>query len=89
MGENKSSVSNGHSYREIGEFWDSHDLGDFESQTRSADFEVRPQSSSIYVPLEKNLAQKLRSAAESRGVSPDKLLTQWLEEKIAEDSRRK
>ena len=89
MAETKSSISNAQSYREIGEFWDSHDLGDFEGQTRPADFEVRPQSSSIYVALEKNLAQRLRSAAESRGVSPDKLLSLWLEEKIAEDSRRK
>ena len=28
MNESKSSVSQGQSYQEIGEFWDNHDLGE-------------------------------------------------------------
>jgi len=89
MPENKSSLSDAQSYREIGEFWDTHDLADFEKQTQPAEFEVQPQSSRIYVPLEKDLAQKLRSAADSHGISAEKLLSLWVQEKIAEESHRK
>lgn len=89
MSESKSSLSNAQTYREIGEFWDHHDLGDFENQTQPAEFEVQLQSSTIYVPLEKSLAERLRSAAENHGVSTETLLNLWLQEKIAEESKRK
>jgi len=89
MAENKSSISSAGSYRETGEFWDTHDLADFENETKSVDFEVQLQSSRVYIPLEKDVAQKLRSAAESHGVSAEQLLNLWLQEKIAEESQQK
>lgn len=36
----KSSISKAQSYKEIGEFWDSHDLADYWDQTEPAEFEV-------------------------------------------------
>ena len=33
MKGNKSSISKANSYKEIGEFWDAHDLTDFWEQT--------------------------------------------------------
>jgi predicted DNA binding CopG/RHH family protein len=89
MVKNKSSVSNADSYRGIGDFWDDHDLGDYEEKTQPAAFEVQLRSSSIYVPLEKKLAEQLRNAAENHGLSPEALLSRWVEEKIAEESRQK
>jgi predicted DNA binding CopG/RHH family protein len=89
MAKNKSSISNADSYRRIGEFWDDQDLGDYEEKTQSATFEVQLRSSSIYVPLEKKLAEQLRNAAENLGLSPEALLSRWVEEKIAEESRQK
>ncbi len=89
MAENKTSLSNAHSYREIGEFWDDHDLAEFEEQTQPAAFEVEVRSSRIYVPLEKDLAKQLRHAAQNHGISPEALLNLWVEEKIAEESERK
>ncbi|HVR39580.1 MAG TPA: CopG family antitoxin, partial [Thermoanaerobaculia bacterium] len=85
MSENKSSISKASSYREIGEFWDTHDLGDFEGQTYPVEFDVHIESSRVYVPVEKDVAAKLRAAAETRGLSTDSLLDQWLKEKIAEE----
>lgn len=40
MKENKTSISGAQSYEEIGEFWDSHDLGDYWDQTQPVEFEV-------------------------------------------------
>jgi len=89
MVKNKSSTSDADSYRGIGEFWDDHDLGEYEEGTQPAAFEVQLRSSSIYVPLEKKLAEQLRNAAENHGLSPEALLSRWLREKIAEESRHK
>ena len=89
MGDSKTSLSNAQSYREIGDFWDHHDLGEFESQIKPAEFDVQVQSSRIFVPLEKTLAEKLRSAAEKNGVSAETLLNLWVQEKIAEESHQK
>ena len=44
MAENKSSVSKASSYQEIGEYWDSHDLGEIWDETEEAKFEVDLES---------------------------------------------
>ena len=89
MRENKSSISDSSSYREIGEFWDNHDLDEFEDLTCPVEFEVSVESSRVYVPLEKDLAARLRTAAASHGLSTETLLNQWLTEKRALESGRK
>jgi predicted phosphatase len=87
MSENRSSISNARSYTEIGEFWDHHDLGDFEERTHPVEFDVRVQSrSKVYVPLERDVAEFLRNAAASQGVSTEALLNDWLKETIEQKS---
>jgi hypothetical protein len=87
MSESKSSVSKASSYAEIGEFWDQHDLGDYEDQTYPVEFDVHLTSPSrVYVPVERELAEILRNAAADEGVSAETLLNVWLKEKIEEKS---
>jgi hypothetical protein len=74
MAENKSSISNASSYTEIGEYWDTHDLGDHWEQTHEFTFDVSLESSVMYFAVEKSFAEKLRAAARSHGVSPETLL---------------
>lgn len=40
MKKGKSSISKARSHSEIGEFWDTHDLGDFWGKTRRTKFDV-------------------------------------------------
>lgn len=40
MKKHKSSISQAASYKEIGEFWDIHDLSDFWDKTKEAQFDV-------------------------------------------------
>jgi hypothetical protein len=40
MSESKSSISKAQSYKEIGEFWDTHDLADYWEQTHPVEFEI-------------------------------------------------
>ena len=62
MDENKSSISQARSYREIGEFWDTHDLTDYWEQTEPVEFEVDIQSEVRYYALESNVVRHSSSA---------------------------
>ena len=84
MSKNKSSLSKARSYAEIGEFWDSHDLADYWDQTKPAEFDVDLRSEVIYYALDTTLSAKVRSIAESRGVSPETRLNLWVQEKLQE-----
>lgn len=47
MSKNRSFISKAKSYKEIGEFWDTHDLADYWAQTKSVEFEVDIQSEDL------------------------------------------
>ncbi|MBI5527550.1 MAG: hypothetical protein HY897_14540 [Deltaproteobacteria bacterium] len=79
----KSSVSSASSYREIGDFWDTHDLADCWDATKEATFDVDISSEVVYCALEKSLSEKVRTAARKRGVAPDTLVNLWVQEKLA------
>ena len=84
MSESKSSISQAQSYREIGEFWDTHDLADYWEQTEPVEFEVDIQSEVRYCALESNLAARIAEIAWQRGVSVETLLNLWVQEKLEE-----
>lgn len=43
MGKNKSSISKAESYKEIAEFWDTHDLSEFCDETKELKLDVDNQ----------------------------------------------
>ncbi|MDI6770075.1 MAG: CopG family antitoxin [Anaerolineales bacterium] len=85
MKKGKSSISKAQSYREMGEFWDTHDLSDYWDQTHPVEFEIDIQSEIMYYPLEVTLSDKMRSVAEQRGVSPETLINLWVQEKLLQE----
>ena len=44
MRKGKSTISKAKTYREMGEFWDTHDLADYWDQTYSVEFDIELQS---------------------------------------------
>jgi glutathionylspermidine synthase len=86
MNERKSTVSQASSYKEIGDFWDTHDLADYWDQTERVDFEVDIESEATYYALDKELSQMLSEVAEERGVSAETLLNLWVQEKLWKDA---
>jgi hypothetical protein len=72
------------SYKEIGEFWDEHDLSDFWEKTKEASFEVAIGSEVTYFALDKKLSERLQEIARERGVAPDTLVNLWIQEKLQE-----
>ena len=84
MKRSKSSISKARSYKEVGEFWDTHDLAEYWENTQPVKFEVDIQSEITYYPLESSLSAKIRSIAKQRGVLPETLLNLWVQEKLQE-----
>ncbi len=85
MTEGKGSISQARTYREMGEFWDTHDVTEFWEQTEPVDFTVSLGSEVTYYPVEAILAAQLTAAAARHGVSPETLLNLWLQEKLHEE----
>jgi len=84
MKKNRSTVSKAATYREIGEFWDAHDLADHWDKTRKADFAIDVETETTYFALDKGLSEKLDTVARERGVSADTLVNLWVSEKLQE-----
>jgi hypothetical protein len=74
------------SYKEIGDFWDTHDLSNFWDETNKVEFEADVKSEIIYYSLDKNLADQVQSIAKRRGVSPDTLINLRVQEKLQEQN---
>ena len=89
MRRSKSTISKARSYKEMGEFWDTHDLSDFWDQTKPVEFEVDIQSEVVYYPVEPKLSAKISRIAKKRGVPPEALLNLWLKEKLGEEATSK
>jgi hypothetical protein len=87
MNRGRSTVSKAKSYKEIADFWDSHDLSDFWEQTKKAEFEVDVKSEITYYSLDKKLSEQVQSIAQRRGVSADTLINLWVQEKLQEQNR--
>ncbi len=86
MKKNKSSISKAQSYKEIGEYWDKHDLAECWEETKPAKFEVDIQSEITYYAVDNELSAKVQALAKQRGISPDTLLNLWLQEKLEEQN---
>ena len=82
MNKSKSSISKEQSYREIGEFWDKHDLVDYWSKTKPVEFGLDVQSQVTYFALDRELSTKIKKISRKRGISPDTLVNLWVQERI-------
>lgn len=64
------------------EFWDTHDLSEYEEQTREVEAEVDLRRRTFLTALEPELARKVSAYAEAQGVSVETLINVWLTEKL-------
>jgi hypothetical protein len=84
MKRNKTPLSKANSYSEIGEYWDNHDVTEVWDKTRKVKFDVQIESEVVYYPIEKSLSEKVRSYAQSQGVSSETLINLWIQQKLQE-----
>jgi hypothetical protein len=86
MKENKSSISKASSYKEIGEYWDIHDLSKAWTKTKRVKFDVQVESEATYYAIEKSLSEKVKSIAQKKGVSSNTLVNLWIQQKLQEQT---
>jgi predicted DNA binding CopG/RHH family protein len=80
MGKNRvSRVSKANTLEKMGEFWDTHDLTDFD--TEAPDIEC---SISSNIAIEPDLLSAVEQQANRRGITVETLVNLWLQEKLAE-----
>jgi predicted HicB family RNase H-like nuclease len=72
------------SIEEAGEFWDNHDLADYQDLTRESEFTVDIQQRVFLTALEPQLAKRLAEFARKQGISTETLINVWLTEKAKE-----
>jgi len=78
MAENKHT-----SYEAVAEYWDRHELSDENSEP--VEVAVDLQRSTTYFPIDKKLADRLKTTAARQGVSSQVLLNRWVQQKIDEE----
>ena len=74
-----SSISQANSDEKMGEFWDTHDFTDFDTDTPDVEFEIV-----CSVPIEADLFNQLEQQARQHEVKVEVLVNRWLRQKLAE-----
>ena len=76
----KPKIPTTHSVQKLAEFWDSHDLTDFEDELEDVTEPVFVRG--INVPLEREEVDKVEQLAQLKGVSREALVRAWVLQKI-------
>ncbi len=78
-----SSISKATSYEQIGEFWDTHDLGEFERRTHEVEIETDIKSIQCYVSVDPDLMNEVVHAAMKKGISSQTFVNLAIRERLA------
>ena len=78
-----TSISKASTYEEIGEFWDTHSITDYEDQIYEVDFKVRKPVRHTIV-LKREEYERAKSAAERQGVAIEVVVKGWFEERLGQ-----
>ena len=65
------------------EFWDTHDLTDFEDELEEITEPVFVRGNAIKVRLKSREARAIKHIAQAKGVSPEKLIRSWVLQELA------
>jgi hypothetical protein len=77
--KNLSSISKADSFEKMGEFWDTHDFTDYDTNIPDADFEI-----SCAISIENTLFSLIEKQARLRGMEVETLANLWLQQKLVE-----
>jgi predicted DNA binding CopG/RHH family protein len=78
----KSKLPKTDSIRKLAEFWDNHDLTDFQDELEEVAEPVFMCKTAINVPLEEKEAEAVERIARAKGVSREELIREWVLQKM-------
>ncbi len=70
------------SVQELAQFWDTHDLTDFEEQLEEVTEPVFDREKVVQVHLPIKEAETVERMARSQGINPSDLIRAWIMEKV-------
>ena len=79
---NRTNIPQNDSIQELADFWDTHDLTDFEDELEEVDEPVFELPAQLVVALAPGELETLNALAQSRGISPENLIREWVVERI-------
>jgi pyrroloquinoline quinone (PQQ) biosynthesis protein C len=79
----KSKLPKTDSIKKLAQFWDNHDLTDFEDELEEVTEPVFVRGDAIKVPLEPRELEAVQQMAEAKGVSREELVRDWVRQKLA------
>ena len=79
---NRTKIPQTDSIQELADFWDTHDLTDFEDELEEVSEPVFELSAQLFVALAPGELETLNALAQSRGISPENLIREWVVECI-------
>ena len=79
----KSKLPKTDSIQELAEFWDTHDLTDFEEELEEVAEPVFVRGTAIKVQLESRQVEAVEQMAQAKGVSREELIRAWVLQKLA------
>jgi len=78
----KSKLPTTDSIQKLAEFWDTHDLADFEDELEEVAEPVFVRRTAIKVPLEAREVEVVEQMAEAKGISREELIRAWVLQKL-------
>jgi predicted DNA binding CopG/RHH family protein len=75
------------SIQALAEFWDTHDLTDFEDDLEEVAEPVFVRGAAIKVPLESGEVEAVEQMAQSKGVSREELVRDWVLQELARGNK--
>jgi predicted DNA binding CopG/RHH family protein len=83
----KSKLPKTDSIQELAEFWDTHDLTDFEDELEEVAEPVFVRGAAIKVPLESGEVAAVEQMAQAKGVSREELIRAWVLQKLTRGNK--
>ncbi len=83
---NPNEIPQTDSIHELAQFWDTHDLTDFEEQLEEAPAPIFEREKVVQVHLPTKDADAVESMAQSQGMNPGDLIRAWIMEKVQPSS---
>jgi len=78
----RSKIPQTDSIQALAQFWDTHDVTDFEGELQEVTEPVFDRSTTVKIPLQPEEMESLKEIAESRGLACADLIRQWVLERI-------
>lgn len=79
---NSPKIPKTDSIEELAQFWDTHDLTDFEDELEEVTEPVFERRAVVKVHLQPKEIEVVKGIAKSKGVSSEELIREWILEKM-------